>query len=50
MLFVAEKEAHHISILGYTLSLIQIIFLAEPIIPTKKALRKNFNKNGNHKQ
>jgi len=50
MLFVAEKEAYHISICGCTLVIIQMIFLAWPIIPTEKALRKNFDKNGSRKK
>ena len=49
MLFVAGKEADYISIFGCILILIQIIFLAGAIIPTEKALRKNFDKNGNQK-
>ncbi|MCL1976808.1 MAG: SdpI family protein [Candidatus Bathyarchaeota archaeon] len=49
MFFVAGKEAYDVSIFGCILVIIQLIFLAGPIIPTEKALRKNFNNNGNRK-
>ena len=50
MFFVVGKEAYTVSIFGCILVLIQMIFLAGPIIPTEKALRKNFDKNGNRKK
>ena len=47
MLFVLGKETQTVGMFGGMLSLIQCVFLLLPIIPTEKALRKNFDKNGN---
>jgi uncharacterized membrane protein len=49
MFFVVGKEADTASIFGCILVLIQMIFLTGSIIPTEKAIRKNFDNNGNRK-
>ncbi|MCL2642381.1 MAG: SdpI family protein [Candidatus Bathyarchaeota archaeon] len=50
MFFVVGKEAPDVSTFGCILVVIQTFFLIGSIIPTEKALRKNFDKNGNRKK
>lgn len=50
MFFVVGKEAYTVSIFGCILVLIQMVFLVGSIIPTEKALRKNFDNKGNRKK
>lgn len=47
MLFVIGKDKSTINNFSLILCVIQIIFLISPILPTEKALRKNFDKDGN---
>ncbi len=49
MFFVINKDPYTVSIFGCILVSIQLFLLIGPIIPTEKALRKNFDKNGTRK-
>lgn len=47
MLFVIKRSYNIIGTIGIILSLIQILALIFPIVPTEKALRKQFDEYGN---
>lgn len=49
MLFVIGQDKDTIGILGGLISVIQLILLIGPILPTEKALKKNFDENGNRR-
>ena len=49
MLLVLGKGKESIAIVGGVLCSLQCIWLVVTIIPVEKALRKNFDKNGNRK-
>lgn len=50
MLFVIGKDISIIGIYGGILCCIQLAFLAAPIFPTERALKKNFDEHGNRKK
>ena len=50
MILIAQKQTHTISIYTCILITIQTIILIGTIIPTEKALKNNFDKNGNPKK
>ena len=50
MFFVLGKESDVIGKFGGAVLAVQLAFLLLSIIPTEKALRKNFDKNGNRSE
>lgn len=48
-LFVLETTKEQVAILGLIICAVQLIVLIASIIPTEKALRRNFDQNGNRK-
>lgn len=49
MILIYNKSDNFIYTTGLILTIIQVIFLIIPIIPTEKALKKNFDDLGNKK-
>lgn len=49
MLFVLGKSDNTIGAVGSILCVLQLIALIGPIFPTERALKKNFDENGNHR-
>lgn len=49
MLFVMGKSEDTIGTVGTIVSFVDLALLMAPIIPTERALRKNFDKDGNRK-
>lgn len=49
MLFVWGKSEDIIGVLGFTVSMIQLVILIGSIIPTEQALKRTFDKEGNRK-
>lgn len=49
MLFVIGQSDDTIGTLGAVICLVQIIPLVGAVLPTEKALKKNFDKNGNRR-
>jgi uncharacterized membrane protein len=49
MFFVLGKDVDTVGLFGGILCAVQVIFLVGSIIPTERALRKHFDKNGNRK-
>lgn len=49
MLCVLKKDVGVIGVTGEVTALWELLAMLIPIIPTEKALRKNFDKNGNRK-
>lgn len=47
MLFAFGKDYHTVGIVSLALTIVQSIFMAATIFPTEKALKKNFDSNGN---
>ncbi len=49
MVFVIGKDIDTIGNLGLIIMVVQMFFLICPIFPTERALKKNFDKNGNRR-
>ena len=49
MLFLIGKDKNIIGNYGLVLTVMQMLFLLSPIVPTEIALRKNFDEQGNRK-
>jgi len=49
MIFVIGKDNDTIGNLGLIIMVVQMFFLICPIFPTERALKKNFDKNGNRR-
>ena len=47
--FFIGKEIAAVGIAGLIISMIQLVFLILPVIPTEIALKKNFDKDGNRR-
>lgn len=50
MLFVIGNDINIVGIFGMILCVIQVIVLIASIIPTEKALKRNFDENGNRRR
>ncbi len=49
MLFVMGKDEDTVGYAGGIINVVQLVFLMAPIIPTERALKKTFDKNGDRK-